>query len=63
MNLRRTIREMVAIMRDEDLAEVEVRRWFTTVRVRRPGLDAAVMANLLREGGDLPHNGLPRRRF
>jgi len=39
MNLRRTIREMVAIMRDEDLAEIEVRRWFTTVRVRRPGAD------------------------
>jgi len=39
MNLRRTIREMVAIMRDEDLAEIEVRRWFTTVRVRRPGSD------------------------
>jgi acetyl-CoA carboxylase biotin carboxyl carrier protein len=40
MNLRRTIREMVAIMRDEDLAEIEVRRWFTTVRVRRPGADS-----------------------
>ncbi len=39
MNLRRVIREMVAIMREEDLGEIEVRRWFTTVRVRRPGLD------------------------
>jgi len=41
MNLRRKIAEMVAIMRDEDLAEIEVRRWFTTVRVRRPGQDGA----------------------
>ncbi len=39
MNLRKKIREMVAIMRDEELAEIEVRRWFTTVRVRRPGTD------------------------
>ena len=44
MNLRRTIREMVAIMRDEDLAEIEVRRWFTTVRVRRPGQDGMTVA-------------------
>ncbi len=41
MNLRRKIAELVAIMREEDLAEIEVRRWFTTVRVRRPGQDAA----------------------
>jgi len=40
MNLRKKIREMVAIMRDEDLAEIEVRRWFTSVRVRRPGVDS-----------------------
>jgi acetyl-CoA carboxylase biotin carboxyl carrier protein len=39
MNLRKKIREMVAIMREEELAEIEVRRWFTTVRVRRPGRD------------------------
>ena len=44
MNLRRKIREMVAIMREEDLAEIEVRRWFTSVRVRRPGLDAATVS-------------------
>jgi acetyl-CoA carboxylase biotin carboxyl carrier protein len=44
MNLRRLISEMVAIMREEDLAEIEVRRWFTTVRVRRPGLDVAPVA-------------------
>jgi len=42
VNLRRRIREMVAIMREEDLAEIEVRRWFTTVRVRRPGVDGVM---------------------
>jgi acetyl-CoA carboxylase biotin carboxyl carrier protein len=41
MNLRKRIHELVAIMRDEELAEIEVRRWFTTVRVRRPGMDGA----------------------
>jgi acetyl-CoA carboxylase biotin carboxyl carrier protein len=44
VNLRRWIREMVAIMREEDLAEIEVRRWFTTVRVRRPGVDGVPQA-------------------
>ena len=44
MNLRRWIREMAAIMREEDLAEIEVRRWFTTVRVRRPGVDGVIQA-------------------
>jgi acetyl-CoA carboxylase biotin carboxyl carrier protein len=46
MNLRRKIREMIEIMREEDLAELEVRRWFTSVRVRRPGgeMPAPVMA-------------------
>ena len=37
MNFRKWIRELVAVMREEDLAEIEVRRFFTTVRVRRPG--------------------------
>jgi acetyl-CoA carboxylase biotin carboxyl carrier protein len=41
MNLRGWIRELVAIMREEDLAEIEVRRWFTTVRVKRPGAEPA----------------------
>ena len=41
MNLRKKIREMVAIMRDEDLAEIEIRRWFTSVRVRRTGVERA----------------------
>ena len=44
MNLRRKVREMVAIMRDEELAELEVRRWFTSVRVRRPGMDGTMPA-------------------
>ncbi|TMQ59956.1 MAG: acetyl-CoA carboxylase biotin carboxyl carrier protein [Candidatus Eisenbacteria bacterium] len=42
MNLRKRIRELVAVMREEELAEIEVRRWFTTVRVRRPGADTAM---------------------
>jgi len=42
MSLRGWIQELVRIMREEDLAEIEVRRWFTTVRVRRPGAEAVV---------------------
>ncbi len=49
MNLREWIRELVAIMRDEDLAEIEVRRFFLTVRLRRPG--AEPLANLLPAAG------------
>jgi acetyl-CoA carboxylase biotin carboxyl carrier protein len=37
MNLRRQITELVRIMREEDLAEVEIRRFFSTIRIRRPG--------------------------
>jgi len=40
MNLRRTIQELVQIMREEDLAEIEVRKLFSAVRVRRPGGEA-----------------------
>jgi acetyl-CoA carboxylase biotin carboxyl carrier protein len=40
MNLRRVIQELVQIMREEDLAEIEVRRLFSAVRVRRPGGEA-----------------------
>ena len=40
MNLRRQITELVKLMREEDLAEVEVRRWFSTIRIRRPGGEA-----------------------
>ena len=39
MNLRRQITELVRIMREEDLAEVEIRRFFSTIRIRRPGGD------------------------
>ena len=44
MSLRRWIHELVQVMREEDLAEIEVRRWFTTVRLRRSGanVDAGV---------------------
>jgi acetyl-CoA carboxylase biotin carboxyl carrier protein len=42
MSLRGWIQELVRIMREEDLAEIEVRRWFTTVRVRRPGAETVV---------------------
>ena len=44
MNLRRAIQELVQIMREEDLAEIEVRRLFSSIRVRRPGVEAAVAA-------------------
>ena len=39
MSLERSIRSLVRILREEDLAEIEVRRLFTTIRVRRPGAD------------------------
>lgn len=44
MNLRRQITELVKLMREEDLAEVEVRRWFSTIRIRRPGGEAVAVA-------------------
>ena len=46
MSLERSIRSLVRILREEDLAEIEVRRLFTTIRVRRPGAEsgAAMMA-------------------
>jgi len=43
MNLRRQITELVRIMREEELAEVEVRRLFSSIRIRRPGADSAAM--------------------
>jgi acetyl-CoA carboxylase biotin carboxyl carrier protein len=52
VNLRRRIREMVAIMLEEDLAEIEVRRWFTTVRVRRTGADGAMQAGYAASPGE-----------
>jgi acetyl-CoA carboxylase biotin carboxyl carrier protein len=42
--LRQWIRELVQVMREEDLAEIEVRRWFLTLRLRRPGVEAAPVA-------------------
>jgi acetyl-CoA carboxylase biotin carboxyl carrier protein len=44
MSLKRTIRELIQVMKDEDLAEIEVRRPFWTVRVRRPVTDLAMSA-------------------
>ena len=44
MNLRRQITELVKLMREEDLAEVEIRRWFSTIRIRRPGFESAAAA-------------------
>ena len=49
MNLRRQITELVKLMREEDLAEVEVRRWFSTIRIRRPGGEMAVASAPARE--------------
>ncbi len=45
MNLRRQITELVKLMREEDLAEVEIRRWFSTIRIRRPGGEAAASSH------------------
>jgi acetyl-CoA carboxylase biotin carboxyl carrier protein len=42
MSIRKEITELVQIMRDEDLAEVEVRRLFSTIRIRRPGTEVTV---------------------
>lgn len=46
MKLREWIREIAQVLRDEDLAEIEVRRWFTTIRVRRPGAEPVAMAGV-----------------
>ena len=45
MNLRRWISELVQIMREEDLAEIEVRRFFSTIRIRRPGAEPSVASS------------------
>jgi acetyl-CoA carboxylase biotin carboxyl carrier protein len=60
MNLRKKIRELVAIMRDEDLAEIEVRRWFTTVRVRRPGQDGMAYADQAPRLAEVPAPSEPK---
>jgi acetyl-CoA carboxylase biotin carboxyl carrier protein len=41
MNLRKQISELVRIMREEELAEVEIRRLFSTIRIRRPFAEPA----------------------
>ena len=43
MSLKRDIQELIQIMREEDLAEIEVRRWFSSVRVRRPMAEQALV--------------------
>jgi len=43
MSLERSIRSLVRILREEDLAEIEVRRLFTTIRVRRPGAEMGMV--------------------
>jgi len=44
MKLRQWVRELAQALKEEDLAEIEVRRWFTTIRVRRPGAEPVAMA-------------------
>jgi acetyl-CoA carboxylase biotin carboxyl carrier protein len=44
MSLKRTIRDLIQVMKEEDLAEIEVRRPFWAVRVRRPLGDVAASA-------------------
>ena len=46
--IRRWIRELVQIMREEDLAEIEVRRFFTTLRLRRPGAEVVAQTAVVR---------------
>lgn len=52
MNLRRRIAELNQILRDEDLAEIEIRRFFTSIRVRRPGAEAVPAAPAARPGAE-----------
>ncbi|HEX7077189.1 MAG TPA: acetyl-CoA carboxylase biotin carboxyl carrier protein [Candidatus Eisenbacteria bacterium] len=52
MNLRRWIAELTQIMRDEDLAEIEVRRLFSSIRLRRPGADAVAVAPAANPGAE-----------
>ncbi len=51
MNLRRQITELVRIMREEDLAEVEIRRFFSTIRIRRPGGEAVASSGSVAASG------------
>ena len=58
MNLRRWIADLVQIMREEDLAEIEVRRFFSTIRIRRPGAETVVASSTARPAG-APAAGAP----
>ena len=44
MNLRQRIQGLIRIMKEENLAEIEVRRWFTSVRIRRPGAETVAQS-------------------
>ena len=54
MSLRGWIQELIQIMREENLAEIEVRRWFTSVRVRLPGAENAA-ASIPTQDAAAPH--------
>ena len=58
MNLRKWIADLVQIMREEDLAEIEVRRFFSTVRIRRPGAETVVASSPARHAS-APAAGAP----
>jgi acetyl-CoA carboxylase biotin carboxyl carrier protein len=58
MNLRRWIADLVQIMREEDLAEIEVRRFFSTIRIRRPGTETVIASSGARPAG-APGPGTP----
>ncbi|HEX5030839.1 MAG TPA: acetyl-CoA carboxylase biotin carboxyl carrier protein [Candidatus Eisenbacteria bacterium] len=58
MSLKRDIQELVQIMREEDLAEIEVRRWFSSVRVRRPMTEQALVhASAMAQAAAAPAHG------
>jgi acetyl-CoA carboxylase biotin carboxyl carrier protein len=58
MSLRGWIQELVQLMREENLAEIEVRRWFTSVRLRRPGAEhVAESAPAATAAAAAPHAG------
>ncbi len=59
MSLRSWIRELVQVMNEENLAEIEVRRWFTTVRLRRPGSDPVAVAAPAAPPAAAPHAPAP----
>ena len=58
MNLRRWIANLAQIMREEDLAEIEVRRFFSTIRIRRHGAETVIASSAARPAG-APAAGAP----